>query len=278
MKLVLLGANGNLGMEIRRIAHHEVVAIGRKEWGEIGLDDFADASVVIHAASDLRSSIRENPSSVLESELMTTAGLLELMRDSRVPRLMYVSSCAVYGDTDPVEDQKSCMPVTINGQMKLLNENLIAAFCAQHGIRWEAYRVFNLFGGRDHFSIVNRIMRAAFHGEQLTIHNEGKASRDFVHVEDVAGVLLKLLDNPPDHHHINIGTGKATQICELIDVARSLGLDLPLKCVTNTGAVDHSQANIDRLTGYIGPFSFKSVSDCLRNAIQSHRQGHFPLI
>jgi nucleoside-diphosphate-sugar epimerase len=254
------------------------VAIGRKQWAEIGPEDFVGASVVVHAASDLRSSISDNPASVFESELMTTARLLEFMREASVPRLMYVSSCAIYGDADPVEDQKNYMPLTINGQMKLLNENLIAEFCAQHAIRWEAYRVFNLFGGRDHFSIVNRIMRAAFHGEQLTLHNGGRASRDFVHVEDVAAVLLKLLDNPPNHHHVNVGTGKATQIRELIDVAQSLGLDLPLRYVTNAGGVDRSQANIERLTGCIGPYSFKSVSDYLRDAIQSHSQGNSPSI
>lgn len=276
MKLVLLGANGNLGTAIRQKADHEVVAIGRKQWAEIAPEDLAGAGVVVHAASDLRSSISDNPTSVFDSELMTTARLLELMREASVPRLMYVSSCAIYGDADPIEDQKNYMPVTINGQMKLLNENLIAAFCAQHAIGWEAYRIFNLFGGRDHFSIVNRIMRAAFHGEQLTIHNEGKASRDFVHVEDVAEVLLKLVDNPPDHHHVNVGTGKAIQIRELIDLARSLGLDLPLRYVTNAAGVDRSQANIERLNGYIGPYSFKSVSDYLRNAVQSYSPGNSP--
>lgn len=272
MKLVLLGANGNLGTEIRRKARHEVVALGREEWANVGPQDFIGAEVVIHAASDLRSSIKHHPVAVLESELMITARLLELMKECRVPRLMYISSCAVYGEAEPVEDQRTYTPVTLNGQMKLLNENLIAAFCAQHDIRWEIYRVFNLFGGRDHFSIVNRILNAAFHGQQVTIHNGGMASRDFICVEDVAEVLLRLLEAPPAHQKINIGTGKATQIRELIDVARSEGLDLALSYVTNADGVDHSQAIVDRLTSYIGPYDFKSVLDYMRSVIRSRRQ------
>lgn len=269
MRLMIVGANGNLGTELRRQTRHEVVAVGRREWESLGAAEFANVGAVVHAASDLRSSVAEHPTTVLESELMVTARLLERMRDYGVPRLLYVSSCAVYGRADDTGEDGACQPLTINGQTKLLNERIIAEFCDRHRIDWESYRVFNTFGGADRFSVVSRIVEASHSGQAIRIHNQGQDVRDFVHVADVAAILLAMLERRPDCRVVNIGTGCPTRVGELIAAALEADPRLQVGFVAAGPEVHRSVANLHRLRAAIGPYPFRSVLDYIRETLRA---------
>lgn len=267
MKLMVIGARGNLGSELRRQATQPVVAVGRREWQDLTARDLAGVDVVIHAAADLHTSASERPSAVLQSGPLLTARLLEMMGEHGAPRLMYVSSCAVYGAASTTEDAAPCCPLTLNGQLNLLNERLIETYCAHHGIQWEVYRLFNTFGGADRFSVVSRIIAAAREGLPLTVNNNGCSQRDFVHVSDIASVLLELAAQRPPYARLNIGTGQATRIGDLVAAARAAcpGLDARLDPAPDPVAI--SVADTDRLFGCIRPRRFVPVLDYLRDTL-----------
>jgi len=220
MNILLTGAEGNFGSEFQHQAskssHVRVIPIGRGDWAHLH-EKLASSDVVVHAASDLRTSASVAPSRLLDSNVMSTATLLEASRQQRVKRLVFLSSCAVYGEDMRTGEDSLCCPITINGISKHLNEKLVAEFCSANGIEYQILRVFNSYGGDDRFSIFSKLKRALLSGTPFTLNNDGRMQRDFIHVADVASIVLKLSGANISHTHLNIGTGVATKISTLVD-------------------------------------------------------------
>ena len=220
MNILLTGANGNFGSEFTLQAALQasvhVVPVGRGDWLHLH-DKLADCDVVVHAASDLRTPASKAPSRLLDSNVMSTAVLLEAMLQSRVKKFVFLSSCAVYGEDMRTSEGSLCSPISINGISKHLNEKLVAEFCMANAIEFQILRVFNSYGGRDRFSIFSRLEQALLNRTAFTLNNAGRMQRDFVHVADVASIVLKLVASASAHTLINIGTGTATKVSSLVD-------------------------------------------------------------
>ena len=221
MNILLTGAEGNFGSEFRSQAmakkHANVISIDRDGWSEID-KKLTSAEIVVHAASDLRTSASLAPCRLLDSNVMSTATLLEASRRHRVKRLVFISSCAVYGEDMRTGEDSLCCPITINGISKHLNEKLVAEFCTANDIEYQILRVFNTYGGNDKFSIFSKLRQALQNSTPFTLNNEGRMLRDFIHVGDVASIVLNLSTTTVGYSHINIGTGIATKISKLVDM------------------------------------------------------------
>lgn len=249
MNILLTGADGNFGTEFRRQTHLKsgvsVTPLGRDDWDSVHVK-MAEADVIVHAASDLRTSASLAPTRLLASNVMSTATLLEAAQKQRVQRLVFLSSCAVYGEDMRTGEDSLCCPITINGISKHLNEKLVAEFCAANGIEFQILRVFNSYGGNDRFSIFSKLKRALQNGTSFTLNNEGRMQRDFIHVTDVASVVLKLLNTSVQHTHLNIGTGVATKISTLVDMVQAQFPQLVVQR-GSTQEAEYSRADTTRL-------------------------------
>ncbi|MGH7488433.1 MAG: NAD-dependent epimerase/dehydratase family protein, partial [bacterium] len=127
----------------------EFVQVGRDDWSRLP-DLLAGVDAVLHAAWDLTTPVTLRPSAVLDANLMTTLRLLEACRAHGVAKFALVSTGAVYGESMNTAEDAGCCPVTVNGITKLLNERIVDAFCSDARIDCQIYRVFNMYGGRDH--------------------------------------------------------------------------------------------------------------------------------
>jgi UDP-glucose 4-epimerase len=249
MNILLTGAEGNFGSEFRRQttvqSNLHVIPVGRADWQAIH-EKMALADVVVHAASDLRTAASLAPTRLLESNVMSTAALLEAAQKRQVKRLIFLSSCAVYGEDMRTGEDSMCCPITINGISKHLNEKLVAEFCTANSIEYQILRVFNSYGGDDRFSIFSKLKRALQNGTPFTLNNEGRMQRDFIHIADVASVVLGLLNADIHHTHLNIGTGVATKISTLVEMVQ---VQFPQLAVQhgNTQEAEYSRADTVRL-------------------------------
>lgn len=250
MKILLTGAKGNFGREFIKQADCEIIQLNRGEWDDLDNKLSQNVDVVIHAASDLHSRASLSPVSLFDSNLVSTATLLEAVQRHKIPRLIFLSSCAVYGEDMRTNEDNRCCPVSINGITKLLNEKLIVEFCSAHGIKCEILRVFNLYGGQDHFSIISHLERALDAGAPFTLNNMGIAQRDFIHVSDVAFVVLKLLKSNIPYSCLNIGTGIATKISTLVEL---VAMQFPGLYIQhgNIKEAEYSRADITRLREFV---------------------------
>ena len=254
MNILLTGAEGNFGAEFSRQAIAQgdvrVLPVGRDDWSQLH-DKLAACDVVVHAASDLRTSASKEPSRLLHSNIMSTAVLLEAILKYRVKKFVFLSSCAVYGEDMRTGEASLCCPITINGISKHLNEKMVAEFCVANGIEYQILRIFNSYGGNDKFSIFSRLEQALLNGTAFTLNNSGRMQRDFIHVADVASVVLMLVRGPgrPAHTHINIGTGIATKVGALVDLLRFNFPELKVQHGI-TQEAEYSRAETARLRGF----------------------------
>lgn len=254
MNILLTGAEGNFGTEFCRQAkaknHGNVISVGRDGWADID-DKLKITDVVVHAASDLRTSASLAPCRLLDSNVMSTATLLEAARRHRVKRMVYLSSCAVYGEDMRTGEDSLCCPITINGISKYLNEKLVAEFCSVNGIDYQILRVFNTYGGDDNFSIFCRLKNALSNGTAFTLNNDGRMQRDFIHVADVASIVLNLSTANIKYTHLNVGTGVATKILSLVNIVAARFPQLVIQPGI-TQEAEYSRADTGRLQEFWG--------------------------
>lgn len=270
MNILFSGADGNLGSAFQTLAaahgSARVTPLTRTDWST--LDEKLDAvDLIVHAASDLRTQPGAQPQRWLESNLMSTARLLEAARQHGVKRYVFISSCAVYGANLLTHEDSACSPITSNGIEKHLNEKLVAEFCANNGIEYLILRVFNTYGGKDRFSVLSKLENAIRNGTPFTLNNDGRVLRDFIHVDDVAAVVLHLCFANTKQRYVNIGTGVATKIADVVGMVVAQFPQLIIQR-GNAKEVEYSRADTTLLRQFWGG-SFVRIEDYVRDHLIS---------
>jgi UDP-glucose 4-epimerase len=270
MKLLVTGGAGYIGSIVsRRLldAGHEVVVFDSLERGHraavapqahLVVGDLRDADAIRGAVSEgfdgvlhfaayaLVGESVAQPEVYYRANVLGTLNLLEAMRDTKVPSLVFSSTCAVYGqpETVPIAEDTPARPVNAYGASKLAVDNMIRDFCTAYGLGAVSLRYFNVAGaahgaGEDHYPethIIPNVFRAA---QGKTEHVEvfgtdyptpdGTAVRDYIHVDDLATAHLLALDGAVagQHRIFNLGTGDGYSVREVIDAVRSVtGLEI----------------------------------------------------
>lgn len=155
-------------------------------------------------------------------------------RDANVKRVIYASSCAVYGDSpaSPLsEDDAIGGLLSPYAATKLANEVYAAVFQRTYGMQLVGLRYFNIFGPRQdpngaYAAVIPRWIAKLLKGERCEILGDGETSRDFCHVADVAqaNILAALSERSIGHSPVyNVACGNETTLNELFRMIR-LGL------------------------------------------------------
>ena len=198
--------------------------------GDVGdLDTLTAAiaghDVVIHLASnpDIARAATEPEIDFYQGTLLTN-NVVEAMRRSKVPRLLYASGSGVYGELGEVEaqeDQGPLIPVSTYGASKLSGEVLIASYCFMFGLTARAFRFGNVVGARQThgvgFDFVRRLLADP---TRLRILGDGSQSKSYIHVSDVVtAVLLAGAHEGKDFQVYNVATGDYITVKEIADLA-----------------------------------------------------------
>jgi UDP-glucose 4-epimerase len=169
------------------------------------------------------------------------------MRKSKVNHLIFISTCAVYGNSISTQENSSCSPTSINGIGKLLNERVIETFCKKNNIKFQILRVFNTYGGNDNFSILSHIKKSLEMKIPFNLNNNGIAQRDFIHISDVVSITCKIIDQKIMSPYLNIGTGETTKIALIIDIISKFFTNMVISD-TQMEEAEYSRANINLLS------------------------------
>ena len=177
--------------------------------------------------------------------------LIEALHQSGVDRLVFSSTCAVYGTpkASPVSEDAPLHPESPYGESKLMVEQMLRWFDRCHGFRSVALRYFNAAGasmdgdiGEDWSTVLNLmplVMKAALGRiPKLQVFGtdyptpDGTAIRDYIHVDDLAAAHVKALDHLERGGAsvtLNVGTGVGSSVQEVIDAARRISrADIPV--------------------------------------------------
>lgn len=246
--LIITGPNGNIGSRLRSKCLGHNLGIHRGDWDLIE-NDSIEAKAAVHCAFDLKHSYSHEPRKMIDSNILSTARLLEFVKKNNIKKFIFISSCAVYGHSSNTSEQSLCIPISINGQVKLINEHFVQEFCHANGIKYHIFRVFNLFGGDDHFSVVSQLMKSIKIGTPFILNNDGISQRDFIHVDDVCDILYETIQNDYDFTIMNLGTGRSTQIKELFKLAKNLKPDLNF-ITKNHSEIEYSRADLSQFNTF----------------------------
>ena len=184
---------------------------------------------VIHQAAVV--SIPESMKDPVYSNDVNINGILNLLICSRkadVKKFVFASSCAVYGDNVdlPLNEDELPDPISPYAVNKVAAEYYCRMFFRSMGLNTVCLRYFNVFGpGQDPGSAYSAVIPAFIERYELdkscVIDGDGKQSRDFVFVEDVAraNITASLSDDSSSGEVFNVGTGIGRSI---LDVALAL--------------------------------------------------------
>ena len=193
------------------------------------------------AALALVSESVSHPERYYLTNVVGTLNLLEAMVAAGVPRLVFSSTCAVYGQPDevPIAETAAPRPVNAYGASKLAVDLMIRDFCTASGLGAVSLRYFNVAGasgglGEDHdpeTHLIPNILRVALgQAPAAQIYGtdyptpDGTAVRDYSHVEDLATAHLLALDGAraAEHRVFNLGNGNGFSVREVVAAARAV--------------------------------------------------------
>jgi UDP-glucose 4-epimerase len=263
MRVLVTGATGFIGRAVVRelcATGHSVLGFARTRTPcpcELRTGDVLDqaaleravagAEAVCHLAA--LTTVRESFAEPVRYFRVNVAGTLNLLdamdaearRAGRQLRLVFASTCAVYGtpSRQPITESQQPAPASPYGASKLAAETAIGYQAALGGIAAVSLRTFNVAGAADGHGdpdtsriIPKALLVAAGRADCLTINGDGRAVREFTHVCDLARAYAAALDaaHPAGHRVYNVGSGVGVSVREVIDVTeRVTGRRVPVR-------------------------------------------------
>jgi UDP-glucose 4-epimerase len=222
-------------------ARHLDVSLHDLEATKAALAEGWDA--VLHfAALALVAESVEHPERYHRGNFVASLNLLDAMREAGVRRLVFSSTCAVYGEPAEVPMPETLTPDPVNayGNSKLAVDRMISDECRAHGLGAVSLRYFNVAGasgdlGEDHepeTHLIPLVLQAAAGGrEHVSVFgtdyptDDGTAVRDYIHIEDLgeAHILgLERATEPGVHKIYNLGNGTGFSVRQVIEAARAV--------------------------------------------------------
>jgi UDP-glucose 4-epimerase len=273
LKLLVTGGAGYIGSIVARLllsSGHEVTVLDSLERGHraavpydasLVVADLRDAAAVGGALADgfdgvlhfaayaLVGESVSRPELYYRNNVVGSLNLLEAMKAADIRRLVFSSTCAVYGQPDevPISEDAPPRPANAYGASKLAVDGMIGDFCLAHGLGAVSLRYFNVAGasgeaGEDHdpeTHLIPNILRAAMGRKpHVEVYGtdydtpDGTAIRDYIHIEDLAAAHMLAMEGiePGTHRIFNLGNGNGFSVREVIAAAqRVTGTEIPVR-------------------------------------------------
>jgi UDP-glucose 4-epimerase len=207
-----------------------------------------------------------------------TRNALEACARHGVPKLVFASTCAVYAELPavPKAESEPPRPGSPYAASKLEGERLLGEY-AGRGIASTALRFFNVYGPRQprgsaYAAAVPIFMERGLRGEAIEIYGDGRQTRDFVFVADVAEAVLCAAQASRGGVY-NVGTGHAIEILALADAIVGLtGSRAPHRFAPpRPGDVRASTADVTGIAEALGWSPTCSLDAGLRRTLDWYR-------
>lgn len=197
---------------------------------------------VLHfAAKSLVGESVQYPERYWHGNVVKSLGLIEDIRAAGVPRLVFSSTAAVYGNPleDTITEDHPTTPINPYGASKLSIDMMLAAEAAAHGLATVSLRYFNVGGASDQLRerhdpethLIPNLLNVAATGEgEAKLFgtdyptSDGTAVRDYIHVLDLAQAHLLAMEwvRPGVHEVFNLGTGVGSSVREVIETTSAV--------------------------------------------------------
>jgi UDP-glucose 4-epimerase len=226
------------------------------------LREFRDVEVVFHQAAmvSVQKSV-ENPLECNEVNVRGTLNVIECARHWGVRRVVFASTCAIYGDSEvlPKREELPPCPLSPYAVSKLVGEQYGLLYRRLYGLPVQPLRYFNVFGPgqdptSDYAAVIPRFISRMLAGERPIIFGDGEQTRDFVYVGNVVQANLLAAERDSPGHPVNIGSGTSYSLNQLVSILNGiLGTSLePEYREPRPGDVRHSRADVSLARRVLG--------------------------
>jgi UDP-glucose 4-epimerase len=213
---------------------------------------------VVHLAA-LGSVPRSVADPVTSHEVNATGTMLvlEASRGAGVEQFILASSSSVYGDSDAPAKHEGLptSPRSPYGGSKLAAEGYALAHQRTYGLGVLAFRFFNVFGplqsaGHAYAAVIPSFIDQALRAQPLTVHGDGKQSRDFTFVGTVCATLVDALNRRLTHDGpVNLAFGTQVTLLEVLAlIEKEIGHPVEVHHLeSRAGDIRHSKADPTKL-------------------------------
>jgi UDP-glucose 4-epimerase len=195
-------------------------------------------AVMHFAANALVGESMQNPSKYFRNNICNGLNLLDAMVAAGVERIVFSSTCAIFGPPDqvPIDETAATRPINPYGESKLAFEKILRWYDEIHGLKSVCLRYFNAAGaserfGEDHHPethLIPAVLQAAL-GKRPNVEifgtdydtPDGTCIRDYIHIIDLARAHILALA-AADSGRYNLGTGGGSSVREVIETCRKI--------------------------------------------------------
>jgi UDP-glucose 4-epimerase len=189
-------------------------------------------AVMHFAANALVGESMRNPSKYFRNNICNGLNLLDAMVTTQVQRIVFSSTCAIFGLPEqlPIEETTPARPINPYGESKLAFEKILQWYDRIHGLKFVSLRYFNAAGatedfGEDHRQethLIPNVLKVAL-GQKPNVEiygtdyetPDGTCIRDYIHIVDLARAHILALGAPGSASY-NLGTGGGSSVREVI--------------------------------------------------------------
>jgi UDP-glucose 4-epimerase len=205
---------------------------------EAALSSTHPEAVMHFAANALVGESMRDPSKYFRNNVASGLNLLDAMVATGVQRLVFSSTCAIFGlpERVPIDETSPPRPINPYGESKLAFEKILRWYDQIYGLRFVSLRYFNAAGasanfGEDHrveTHLIPSVLQVAL-GQKPHVEiygtdyetPDGTCIRDYIHILDLAQAHILALNSPKSEFY-NLGTGGGSSVREVIDAARKV--------------------------------------------------------
>jgi UDP-glucose 4-epimerase len=191
-----------------------------------------DAVIHLAAAGNVPESVTD-PLTNFEINGLGTLLALQAAARAGAGRFVFASTGgALIGNAPPPVDETSVpRPISPYGASKLCGEGYCHAFAGSQGLRTVSLRFANVYGPRSERKkgAITAFIQRALRGEPLVIYGDGRATRDFIYVDDLCQGIVLGLEHPDARGVFHLASERETAIAELAGlVVEATGADVPV--------------------------------------------------
>jgi len=248
----------------------------------------AGQDVVYHLAA--KTSVPESvahPDEYWRTNVEGTVRVLKAAADASVPRVVFISSAAVYGDSPETPKVESMRPAPTSpyATTKMVGEFACEEIRGMTKLETVVVRLFNAYGPRQdpsapYAGVMAKFAAAVAANRPIEIYGDGEQTRDFLYVGDIAEGLELAGEKPVNGQVINLGSGEALTVNDVVRILSEI-TDRPIRVArkpARPGDILHSRADVTRAKETLGFVARTSVREGLEKTLEAikARKGRAP--
>lgn len=254
-RILVLGGSGFIGKNLCRALVHQQAVVrcfsiddpfangflndlkGKIEWVQGDFNDthtiqqaIQNIDVIFHLiCTTLPESSNKDPLFDLSSNVLPTLGLLDLIKEPAVKKVVFVSSGGtIYGIPDrvPIPEGHVNQPICGYGIHKLMIEKYLYLYHQLYDLDYRILRLSNPYGKNQISNcpqgVIGNFIYKALHGYQLDIWGDGTVVRDYIYIDDAISAFIKILNYTGSHRIFNIGSGEGYSLLDIISLIEEI--------------------------------------------------------